>query len=291
MLSTFSFYQAFSQPPLQRPVPAGAFTYALPPLTDPPVLVQGADPTVTGDPVFLPGRPASQALAFYTLAQGPGNLEMLQSGVVELQGGGVLGQEVVSATPAASLNPTIAADGQGYRHLVWIDTAGFNRYQVVYASTAPEVRKVLNRVTVAEVLDTILSFGMGAVSLVAFAPLALLWVLPPFVLLVFYFLATHESGLEDRRSAVMLAVAILVQLVIQMGTTAGAMQGSLGNLVPSAWRTVGWLILLLVSGLSVGAMLLFLRRTENRTIFAAFLVYAGVDVLLSALVLIVPTIM
>ena len=67
--------------------------------------------------------------------------------------------------------------------------------------------------------------------------------------------------------------------------------GALGNLVPSAWRTVGWLILLLVSGLSVGAMLLFLRRTENRTIFAAFLVYAGVDVLLSALVLIVPTIM
>jgi hypothetical protein len=69
------------------------------------------------------------------------------------------------------------------------------------------------------------------------------------------------------------------------------MQGALGNLVPSAWRAVGWLIHLLISGLAVGAMLLFLRRTENRTIFAAYLVYAAVNVVLSALVLIVPTIM
>jgi hypothetical protein len=290
-LSAFTFYQAFPLPPLQRPVAASGFTYPLPQVTAPPVHVQGADPTVTGDPVFLPGRPARQALAFYTLAQGPRNQEMLQSGVVELQGGQVLGQEVVSATSAASLKPAVAADGQGYLHLVWIDTAGFNRYQVVYASTAPQAQEVLNRVTAGEVLDSVLSFGMGAVSLFALAPLALLWVLPPFLLLVFYFLATQQSDLEGRRSYVVLAVAILVLTAIQVGTTAGVTEGALGSTLPSAMRGLSWLIPLLTSGVAVGVMLLSLRRTDHRTIFGGFLVYAAVNVLLFALVYLVPAVM
>lgn len=287
-LSALTFYRTFSLPPLQRPLPAGAFTYPLPQVTDPPVHVQAAAPTVTGDPQFLPGQPDSQRLAIYTLAQGPRTLEMLQSGVVELQGGQIIGHEVVSATPGASLNPAIAADGQGYLHLVWIDTAGFNRYQVIYASTAPQVRGVLNRVTAGEVLDSVLSFGMGAISLIALAPLALLWILPPFAMLVIYTMATQESGLEQRRSVVMLAVSILAMTAIQVGTMASVTGGALGSMMPSALLEVGWLIALLTSGLGVGAMVLFLRRTDYQTIFGGFLVYAGVNVLLFALVYLVP---
>jgi hypothetical protein len=283
-LSALTFDRAFPQPALHRPVPEGAFTYPLPQVTAPPVHVQGADPTVTSDPQFLPGQPGSQRLAIYTLAQGPRNLEMLQSGVVELQGGQIEGKEVVSATPGASLKPAVAADGQGHLHLVWIDTAGFNRYQVIYASTAPQVQEVLNRVTAGEVLDSVLSIGMGAISLVALAPLALLWVLPPFVMLVIYTMATQQSSLEDRRSVVMLAVVILVQTVIQVGAMAVVTEGALGSMMPGALRELGWLIPLLTSGLAVGAMLLFLRRTDGRTIFVGFLVFSGVNVLLLALV-------
>ena len=61
-----------------------------------------------------------------------------------------------------------------------------------------------------------------------------------------------------------------------------------GSVMPSAVRGVIWLIHLLISGLTVGATLHFLRRTGNRTIFAGLLVFAGVHVFLSALVYLVP---
>ena len=68
------------------------------------------------------------------------------------------------------------------------------------------------------------------------------------------------------------------------------MEGALGSLVPRAYHEVGWLIHLLITGLSVGAMLLILRRFENRTIFVSFLICAGVNILLSALVYLVPAV-
>jgi hypothetical protein len=216
---------------------------------------------------------------------------MLQSATVHLQEGQIEGKEVVSATPGASLKPAVSVDGQGHLHLVWIDTAGFNHYRVIYASTAPQVGKVLNRITAGEVIDSVFSVGMGAISLVALVPFVLLWALPSFVVLVIYSMATNESSLDERRSVVVLAVAILLQMVMQVWTMAGATEGWLGSLMPAGLRDVGWLIPLLISGLAVGAMLLYLRRTENRTIFAGFLVYAGVNILLFILIYLVPIVL
>jgi hypothetical protein len=290
-LASFMFYQPFRRPVLDRQTGATILDYAPLQIEDEVVRVWVGDPQITGDPSLLPGQPSQQVLAGYTQASGPGDLEMLQSAAVHLREGQIVGKEVVSATPGASLKPAVAADGQGHLHLVWVDTAGFHRYRVIYASTAPQVGEVLNPITAGEVLDSAFSIGMGAMSLVAVVPFVLMWALPSFLVLVIYSMATNESSLDDRRSVVVLAVAILLQTVMQVWTMAGATEGWLGSMMPAALREVGWLLPLLILGLAVGAMLLYLRRTDNRTLFASFLVYAGVNILLFTLVYLVPIVL
>jgi hypothetical protein len=290
-LSAFTFYQPFPQPMLRRPVPEGAFTYPLPQVAAPPVHVQGADPSVTGDPQFLPGQPEGQVLAFYTQAQGPRNLEMLQSGVVDLLGGQILGQEVVSATPGASLKPSVAVDGQGNHHLVWIDTAGFDRYRVIYASTAPQVQAVLNPVTVGEVVSQTLELGFGALTLIGFLPLYLMWAVPSALVLLVFFLATQEADLEQPRANVALWVAILIYVAIKVTTAGGAVTRlSSGGLLTQAWlaAAVRWLGPLLISGLAVLIMRFYIRRTGSQSMFASFFVFVLADAVLFSLLFLTP---
>ena len=177
-LAVFTFYQTFPLPALGPRDAGGAFDYALPAVTSDPVFVRGVNPSLTGDPGYLVGQPEDQRMAAFTQAYGPRNLEMLQSAVLGLQTGQISDLEVVSATPGASMNPSIAVDGQGYQHLVWIDTAGFDRYKVLYASTAPQVQEVLNPVTVGEVVSQVLELGFGAVTVIGFLPLFLMWAIP-----------------------------------------------------------------------------------------------------------------
>jgi hypothetical protein len=281
-LSSFVFYQPFALPD-----PAGS----PPQISEGAVRVVVADPQITGDPAFLPGQPAQQVLACYTQATGPGEQVMLQSAVVHLVDGRIAGSEIVSATPGASLRPAVGIDGQGNLALVWIDTAGFSRYQVIYAGTAAPVQEVLNRITVAEVLGQVFNVGLSAVSLLALLPLIFLWALPSFLVLVIYYMASHEGELDSRRTVGVLAVAIAAQTAVQVWTLAGGSGGALRGLLATLPGLAGWLIPLLISGLAVGIMLLFIRWRDNRSLFVVYAVYAGANALLFSLVYLLPVIL
>jgi hypothetical protein len=291
MLSAMTFYQAFPQPTLPRPTPAGAFTYPLPQVSPQVVHVEGANPTVTGDPSFLPGQLESQVLAVYTQAPSARDMEMLQCGVVDLQAGQVLGQEVVSATPAASLKPSLAVDGQGYHHLVWIDTAGFDRYRVIYASTSPQVQEVLNPVTVGEVVSQTLELGFGALTLIGFLPLYMMWAVPSLLVLLVFFLMTHEADLDRSRVNLVLWLAILIYIVIKVATAGFAVTRlSSGGILATVWlaAAIRWLGPLVISGLAVLIMRLYIHRNGSQSMFTSFFVFVLADAILFSLLFLTP---
>jgi hypothetical protein len=291
LLVAFTFYQAFPPPALTQGAGAGAFDYLPPETLGEMVHVQGADPALTGDPQFLGGQPVDQALAGFTQARGPRNLEMLQSAVVDILAGQIVGMEVVSATPGASLKPNIAIDGQGYRHLVWIDTAGFERYQVLYASMAPQVHRVLNPVTAGEILSQTFELGFGALTLIGFLPLYLMWAIPAFLVLLVFFLATQEGDLDQPRAAVALWAAILVYAVVKVWTGGGAVNRlSAGNLLstPFLEAVAQWVVPLLITGLAVLVMRFYARRSGNPSIFASFFVFVLADAVLFSIVYLTP---
>jgi len=283
----FTFYQAFPQPAVPERDDTAAFQYPLPEVSNEAVHVQGGDPSRTGHPRFLEGQPEHQALACFTHMAGPGSLDSLQIAAVDLGARLVQGQEIVNASRGASLRPTMAVDGQGHRHLLWIDTAGFERYQVVYASTSPQVKETLNRLTAYDVTDKVFGLLLAVVTALFFAPVVLAWVLIPIIWLTVFTWKTMASQVSDPRGLGALGLAMLLLL----GTKVLFFPDMLARLSltpplsPSLAPLVGrWLLPLLLAAVSAGVMWIYLKRTRNESIFAGYFVYAAVDSLLTLVV-------
>jgi len=287
----FTFYQAFPQPALGQPGSAETFDYPPPEVVDQAVHVQGVDPSLTGQPRFLEGQPARQVLACFTQVRGPGNVETLQIAAIDVGAEQIEGQEIVNASRGASLQPNVATDGQGNLHLVWIDTAGFQRYHVVYASTSPQARETLNRITVYEIVDKVLGAVMSFFTALFFVPIVLNWVLIPFGWLILFALTTRESEISDPHGRRALGVAMILQLGIKIFLLSDLLSRSplVSMLSPLLGLILGrWIVPVLLAALSAGAVWAYLKRTHSQSIFVAYLIYAAVDSLLTLIIYVTP---
>jgi hypothetical protein len=177
-------------------------------------------------------------------------------------------------------------DPGGDLHLAWIDTAGFERYHVVYASTSPQARETLNRVTAYEVIDRILGTVMSAFSAIFFVPMILGWMLFPVLWLVVFTWTSHESEVASRRGWLGLGVAMFLHLLAKLFLFPSLLSrfafASLLQPSPALGFLLGrWLVPLLLAILSAGVVWIYVRRARNRSILVAYLIYAAVDSLLT----------
>lgn len=292
----FTFYQAFPQPVLSLPKEPAlsqredteTFDYPPPEVTGEAVHVRGVDPSRTGHPRFLEGQPAHQVLTCFTQVSGPGNMEMLQIAVIDVLAGQIEGQEIVNASRAASLRPNVTIDSSSDLHLAWIDTAGFNRYQVIYASTSPQAKETLNRITAYDVADKVLSTVMNVFSAFFFVPIVLSWVIIPIACLAIFALTTSASEISAPHGRRALGLAMLLQLGVKLFFFSDLLSrfpfGSL--LSPSLGLLLGrWIFPLLLAVLSAGLTWVYLKHTRSsQSIFAAYFIYAAVDSFLTLVI-------
>ena len=287
----FTFYQTFPQPALEPRGAAEAFDYPPPEVVDQAVHVEGVDPSLTGQPRLLEGQPAHQVLACFTQVRGPGNMETLQIAAIDVGTNQIEGQEIVSASRGASVQPNVAADDQGNLHLVWLDTAGFESYHVVYASTSPQAKETLNRITVYEIVDKVLGAVMGFFTALFFVPIVLNWVLIPLGWLILFALTTRQSEISDPHGRRALSVAMLLQLVIKIFLLSDLLSRSplVSRLSPLLGLILGrWIIPVLLAAISVGVVWAYLKRTQSQSIFVTYLIYAAIDSLLTLIVYVAP---
>jgi len=287
----FTFYQAFPQPALNQRDVAATFDYSPPQVTGQSVHVQGVDPSLTGQPRFLTGQAARQVLACFTQVRGPGNMETLQIAAIDVGAEQVEGQEIVNASRGASAQPNVAIDGQGNLHLVWIDTAGFQSYHVVYASTSSQAKETLNRITVYEVVDKVLGAVMSFFTAIFFVPIVLNWVLIPLGWLVLFALTTRASEISDPHGRRALGVAMLLQLGAKILLLPDLLSRSplVSMLSPLLGLILGqWIVPVLLAAISVGVVWAYLKRARSQSIFVAYLIYAAIDSLLTLIVYVAP---
>jgi len=278
----FTFYQAFPQPTLSQRDLGEAFDYSPPEVTSEAVYVAlpGADPSRTTHPQFLAGHSTNQVLACSTQVYGQAGAEMLQIAKIDVGPEQITGYETVNATRGASLRPNVAIDPGGDLHLAWIDTAGFNRYQVIYATTSPQAKEVLNRVTTYDVVDKILTGVMYVFSSLFFLPLVLFWMLIPMAWLIGFALTQRESEVSDPRGRRTLAIALLLHMGAQLVFFPDLLNRfPFGALLPQMWGPFPgrWIIPVLLAALSVGLMWVFLRRGRSQSIFVHYLIFAAID--------------
>jgi hypothetical protein len=239
-----------------------------------------AFPSATG------GQQAELAVAFNARVYAR-NSDALQIVVLTFREGRLVDYQIVNDSQAASLQPNVATDADHNLHLVWIDTAGFNRYQVVYASTSQQVKATLNQITMYDVVNKVLSMAMSAVSALFFIPLVLGWMLVPMGWLLISTLSTSASEVSDRRGQIALGVAMLLHVGgKQLFFPSLLARFSFAPLLPSsAGLFLGrWILPLLLAALSAVVMWAYLKRARSPSILIAYLIYAAVDALLTLVI-------
>jgi hypothetical protein len=289
-LQDYTFYQAFRPPDLPVRDLAEPFSYPHIVVTAETVQIQGVDPTLTGQPAFLAGQPAEQTVSCFTQVAGRSNLETLQVAVVALAPRLVEGQEIVTASRGASVRPSIAMDSQGHLYVAWIDTAGFERYQVLYSSNAPQVKEVLNRITTYDVVDRILGGLMSAVSAVFFIPVTLLWMILPVGYLIVRSMARSDIDFAQLAGRRVVLIAMGLQLLSKLFLAPSLLDRfPWAPLLPSTLGAVlgRWIVPTALAGIAAWLAWLIGRRTKSDSIFVPYFVFAAIDAALMLIIYVV----
>lgn len=205
-------------------------------------------------------------------------------GVVYLAQGGVKGYQIAGRGGRGVMRPVLAADLGGHLHLAWLEPGGFNRYLVYYASTRAPVREALARINRQDVIDAVYRVAWGLAKVITMFPVGFVWLFVPFAWVMAYYLFKVEGELSRRGPQVALGIAILLYVFgkfflvpadfLQAAPFVDRVPPAVGDVlivaVPAA--------ILLVAG---GALWLWLRRAESRSLMVGYLVFGVTDAVLT----------
>jgi len=208
----------------------------------------------------------------------------VQPEVVLMEGGDHRGFQVAAYTKGLSLFPQMLPDEQWYWHLVWIDMRAYGYYPVYYATTAPEARAELNRITPEDIARISLETLLGIASGIALIPLLIVASFPALILVSGYHLFGGEGDLSERGPKVMLVISLLVYLAFKV-----ILSSPFIATVPfSAWlprKMIGPAAVALAVALTVVdvfALALYWRRSVRPVLFMAWGIFVMCDALLTA---------
>jgi hypothetical protein len=187
-------------------------------------------------------------------------------------------------TLGRTLRPTGVIDASGNVHLAWLNSGGFGRYEVYYASTSDAVKATLDPVTVQDRATDILSVAWAmAPALGFFPPVFLLWSFVSFIWIVLFYFVKVEGGLDRRPARIALVVAVLLYLFSKLFLMPGPLFYApfQDNLPPNLQfvPVIGTPVFTLL--VALGAVWIYFRRTDYRSLFAAYVIFVVTDAVLS----------
>jgi hypothetical protein len=188
------------------------------------------------------------------------------------------GEEIVTASPSASLSPVLALGEMGRRHLAWLETAEFGRYQVAYASTAPGVVRHYNAWTLADIVDTVFIYLFSASTLIiALVAALVVWAVAPLLVLVLYHVFTSEETLHSRRSYVALFIVLALEVLLTFAAPPRLVVEASGPLVRWGAPAAGALAAAL-------ATWRWMKRRERPHLFGVYFLFTGISSILQVLI-------
>lgn len=196
---------------------------------------------------------------------------------------GPKGYALAGRTDAVSLQPRMLMDHQGNSHLTWLDTAGFGRFRIYYATTAPTARAILDTTTPADVVTYSLELAWSVLSSLAFTPIVIVWALPSLLWLGIFYLATAEDNLNVPKTKVAFVVAIALYGLGKFACVPGyLLYVPFYDRIPLEWTGV-WVtaVPLAILGTAIAGALLFLRRRDSASLFVGTVATILIDAILT----------
>lgn len=181
-------------------------------------------------------------------------------------------EHVVTASNLPSVKPVLVIDDRSYLHLTWLEPGGFDQYRVIYASTAPDVMRAYNALTLWDVVDPVFRhvFRLSLVVLVS-GPMLVLWALVPFGGLVLYHLITGEEDLDTTRPRLVLGAALALEVALTF---------CFPPRVVVVWPPLRWVAPVVTAALATAVTARMLRHRGDSPLFAWFFMFTGIHSLL-----------
>jgi hypothetical protein len=204
------------------------------------------------------------------------NVVRSQIAVIAL-GQGEREEQVITASPQASVRPVLVADDRSNLHVAWLESADFGEYRVVYASTAPGVMESYNTLSLWDVLNAVLgSLFRLSTLVVALVAVLITWGILPFLVLVVYHLVTSEETLNTVRSRGALVIALALEVALTY-----IQPPSIG--VHAEWPALHWVAPAVAAVVAAVVLLRLVRGRQYFHLFAAYFLFVGVSSLLQML--------
>lgn len=208
----------------------------------------------------------------------------LQIGVVYLAGGEVKGYQAAARGGQVLMRPGLETDGEGHLHLAWLEPAGINRYQVYYASTRPGVRAALGRLGQQDVVEAAYEVAWRAAQMMSMFPIGIVWLFLPLVWVIGYYVVRPDGQLDMRGPRIALGIAIAIYLFSKYFLLpAGFMEAApfVDRVSPAAADAIRFGLPAGILAVALGALGLYVRRAEDRSLFGAYFVFAATDALVT----------
>ena len=246
---------------------------------------QGRASSLVYMPSPLPGQPEEAALgvAFEAATR---NKSYIEIGVVYLDGGTIKGYQVAGRDSTLTMRPVLRADQNKQLHVAWLQPAGFHHYAVYYASTSPTVRTALGRWNRQDLIDGAFSVVWTLVQGVSMFPLALVWLFLPLVWVTGYYVVRADGELDRRGPQVALAIAIALYTFAKFFLLPAGFMGAapfVDRLSPGLGGAIVVVLPLAILAIALGAAWLYIKRSDARSLFIAYLVFGLTDCLLTFL--------
>jgi len=201
--------------------------------------------------------------------------------------------QLVTRSDGLSTRSVLRADTSGRLYAIWLHQAGTFNFEVFYASTSPSVRETLNPWTSADLSSRSLDHFWNMGVALGFFPLAMVWVFLSVIWLGLAYLYYGDVELYDRRGWFILIVALLLHFFSKYFSMPGMFTfvPFIETLPDAAVFVIGRVLTpLLFSGVGLVVMIVYLKRTDHREAFAAYVAFALVDIVVSLLIY-VPTLL
>lgn len=199
------------------------------------------------------------------------------------EGGALWGHQDAGRTGGLSMFPTLEMDAAGNLHLAWVDFQQFGEYQVLYATTAPEARRAIDRVTLRDAALAVVNFGWGMLSGLSLIPLTVILLVPSLLWVGMTYVFGSGDDLMERGVQASLAIAAALYLGMKFLVFSSLLANPpFLRLVP-AWVApiLTWGLPLAIVTAAASATALYARRSERPNLFWGFAWFAGVDIVLT----------
>lgn len=238
-----------------------------------------------GDPDVARG-PAGELAVVVAMNQELRQQTTIQLAVMLFAHGDPLGYQMAAKTANLSVEGNLAVDEAGHLHLTWREGAG--GLTAYYATTAPETRSVLDRLTPADVTNVFLTATAEGMAGLVFLPFAAVWSIPGLLLVGLWKLRRDDEHIGQIGSRIVVAIAVLSFELIKF-----LFMPAILSYVPfSAWLDIplglrpvllyGMPVFIFAMGV-LTAEIVRRRRDETPTVGYYFAI-VGVDAMLTLLV-------